>query len=188
MLARDGGQYPGGNWSSFVRALVLDQSTQIVGWCVVEDDPTRHVGYGANGRLVHPGGRITTTAGGSVGTRVASILLDVAQIIKAYQVKELVIEETGFIVQKSAKTNYALTGLKWELEKLAGTLGLKFYCIPIGKVKALATGSGKADKDQMIAGAANYWGKGIKILDHNHADALCGGMYWLANGPEMRQR
>jgi len=47
-----------------------------------------------------------------------------------------------------------------------------FCGCPVGTLKKYATGSGKAGKEEMIRAAARFF-PDARIIDDNHADALC---------------
>lgn len=63
-------------------------------------------------------------------------------------------------------------GLMGQLTSICEELEVPYEGVPVGTIKKSATGKGNADKDAMIAAAANLF-PWIEVIDDNHADALC---------------
>lgn len=61
-------------------------------------------------------------------------------------------------------------GIVGQVTAVCEEKGVPFKAIPVATIKKLATGSGKANKDAMIAAANNHFG--ISVIDDNEADAI----------------
>lgn len=68
---------------------------------------------------------------------------------------------------------YNFNGQKAILELISDSLNIKLVPVPVGTVKKYITGSGKAEKEQMISSVEAM---GYEVKDSNHADAI--GVYF----------
>jgi crossover junction endodeoxyribonuclease RuvC len=61
-------------------------------------------------------------------------------------------------------------GIIATVQSTCETFEVPYIGIPVGTVKKLATGSGRASKEQMLLACAKRWA-GSRVTDHNEADA-----------------
>jgi Holliday junction resolvasome RuvABC endonuclease subunit len=169
----------------YTRSLVVDQSTTCTGFAIIEHDPEAEVSYGTMGRLIQHG-RLKLK-GKEALPRMIELRADLLALCKEFAIDEIVYEQTAAIMQRSAATNEAMAGAVIAVKHTAKELSLPCYSQNPSTIKKRFTGSGKADKEAIMAAVVTNWGipRG-KILDDNHADSLAGAYVWLNMADEIR--
>lgn len=171
-----------------MRSLVLDQATVKTGFAIVDDEVDQFLNYGVRGKLVKHG-RITALASLPLVDRINSMRDDLLALIRQYQVREIVAEDTRFIVQRSANTSHAMAGALMVVQDVAKKTGLPLYYQAPSHIKSVFTGYGNADKEQVIEAVTCIWRiPRSQVLDDNHADALAGAYVWLYEGEAVREK
>jgi crossover junction endodeoxyribonuclease RuvC len=168
-----------------MRSLILDQSTSITGWCVVEEDSAAQIYPGFFGRLLGHG-RIVTPSKASLVDRLTILRADIQSLINSFKPDEMVCENTTFM-QRSGDTSNALGAIYIACKELAKANGMAFYAQNPSTIKKVLTGNGKADKQEVIAAVCKFYGMPLgRILDDNHGDALGAAFVWLFRAEEVR--
>ena len=166
------------------KALVLDQSTRITGYAVVQEDPDFPVTHGVTGRLLSHG-IIEIPNLSSTLDRISIILADIKLLIGCHKPDEIVLENTNCIGRNN-KTQNALGAMVLAIRELAAEKGLPVYMQNPKTIKKVFTGNGDATKQDIKDTIPTMWGP-VKIYDDNHADALAAAFTWLYRGDEVRQ-
>lgn len=169
--------------------LLLDQATHTSGFAVLNDaDITvKDTGIVPGKLLGH--GVITTPPKAQLIDRLQILRCDIRELITAYKVEELVIENTVFMRQRGGKSANVLVAV----DSLCNDLS-KEYKIPLYRqnpktIKLTATGDGSAEKQEVTRAVIQIWGiPDWRIKDDNHADVLAAAYTWLHKGPEIRAK
>lgn len=98
------------------------------------------------------------------------------ELIEQYHVTDMAVE----MPHMRGSSTYILFGLVWTAHRVAKKMGVRRREIRASELKKFATGSGGADKDQMMAAAeAKY---GYSPTSHDEADALLIGAWAAGTG------
>lgn len=100
--------------------------------------------------------------------RVNFILHRLDEIIKAYDIKEVVIE--GYSFGSRGRALFQLGELGGVIRYYLFLKGLSIKEIPPTSLKKATTGKGNAKKDEMLQAVRDL--SGLNLTDHNQADAV----------------
>lgn len=170
-------------------SLVLDQSTRAVGFAVLDTDKPMVTERGILTGSLLQHGVITTRASSHLMDRLNVIRADIGELIRAYAVEEIVIENTGFFSQTGGRAHNAsvLAAVNALIRDLAKERKLPLYKQSPNTIKKEATGYGGADKEDVKGAVCILWEIARhNLIDDNHADALAGAYTWLHRGPGVR--
>lgn len=147
-----------------MKILALDQAT-VTGWAVVED--TGAVIASGVWTLADP-----KRTGESRGMRYIRFRHHLAETIEAYHPAMVCHEQT--LLRGGAATEIA-NGLKALILEAAAERGLEVSCVHTTELKKWATGSGRAEKPDMMDAALFLSGR--SPCDDNEADAILIGLW-----------
>lgn len=143
-----------------MKILALDQAT-VTGWAVASDEG-RVVDSGV-WKLADP-----RRTGESRGMRYVRFRAFLRQTLDAHPDIGLVVHEQT-LLRGGAATEIA-NGLKALILEAAAERGLDVTCVHTAELKRFATGSGRAEKPEMMEACLSRFG--IMPIDDNHADAV----------------
>lgn len=143
------------------KTIGIDLATK-TGWAVLD----------ADGARVASGTWTLARRGASESWRYVEFRRKLRDLLDAFPGAEVRYEDVARHAGTQAAHTYG--GLRAGLFEVCDTVSRPYAGIPVGTIKATATGKGNANKEAMIAAANARWAPHT-VIDDNESDAL-----WIA--------